>query len=159
MEEQHTNTREGERKTAPESSAEEHTSAQQPAEAAFTKARVSLEDGGVDEFKAFAIAGYLLPLLFFVPLLSEKGKHSTFARFHANQQLILFIAIVILYVAMRGLFMYSLFMFMPLIAPLFMLAQLGILVLVILGIINAAQGKMKPLPLIGKFQLISENSA
>lgn len=36
--------------------------------------------------KVMAIVGYILPILFFIPLVSD-AKNSPFAKFHANQQL------------------------------------------------------------------------
>ena len=44
--------------------------------------------------KVMAIVGYILPILFFVPLLSEESKKSPFAKFHANQQLNLLLAAI-----------------------------------------------------------------
>ena len=46
----------------------------------------------VDNNKALAIVGYIIPILFFIPLLNESSKNSPFAKFHANQQLVLLIS-------------------------------------------------------------------
>jgi uncharacterized membrane protein len=94
--------------------------------------------------------GYILPFLFFLPLLSESSKSNAFARFHANQQLILLIAVV-------GLYAIHNVLYIILMAGGFFIIQilnLAILVLAILGIVNAAQGQMKELPVIGKFRLL-----
>lgn len=102
----------------------------------------------VDKHKALAIIGYILPILFFLPFLMEEGKKSAFARFHANQQLnlLLFgvvgqIAAMVLTAVVIGVFLF----------PIVVIASL---VFMIMGIINAANGNMKPLPLIGGFTLI-----
>lgn len=105
----------------------------------------------VGDHKLWAIVGYILPILFFVPMVIETSKHNMFARFHANQQLNLLIVWVvvqvvlgqILYMAIGG----GMYMLMPII-------NLGLLVLVVLGIINAAQGEMKKLPLLGGFSFL-----
>jgi uncharacterized membrane protein len=102
---------------------------------------------GTDERRVLAIIGYILPFLIFLPLVTE-GKNDPFARFHANQQLILLLfwlgghtvagMLVVLFIGI-------------LILPLTSLASL---VFAILGIINVLNGVMKPLPLIGRFTLI-----
>ena len=44
--------------------------------------------------KAMAIVGYIIPILFFIPLVTD-AKNSPFAKFHANQQLNLLISWVV----------------------------------------------------------------
>ena len=104
----------------------------------------------VSEHKLYAIIGYILPFLFFLPLLSESSKHNAFARFHANQQLLLLLLVVGLYVIHNVLFI----VFMAGGFFIMQLLNLAVLVLAILGIVNAVQGEMKELPLIGKFRLL-----
>jgi uncharacterized membrane protein len=106
-----------------------------------------------DDHKLFAIVGYILPILFFVPMVIESSKNNAFARFHANQQLSLLIVWLVVQVAL-GQLLYmvlggGMYMLMPII-------NLGLLVLVVLGIINAAQGEMKKLPLIGGFSFLDK---
>lgn len=96
--------------------------------------------------KVMAILAYL-GILFLVPLLA--AKESPFARFHANQGLLLFIAGIALYVVY-----FILLMLVPMVGLIFGITFLGILVLMIMGIMNAAQGQMKELPLIGKYRII-----
>jgi len=101
---------------------------------------------GVEEYKALAIIGYVVPILFFIPLLTE-AKDNQFAKFHANQQLNLLIAGFI--VSTVGTFIPFLgwFIILP-------LGSLVLLILAIMGIINVVKGEMKELPIIGKYQLI-----
>jgi len=102
----------------------------------------------VEKNKALAIVGYIIPILFFVPLVSD-AKNSPYAKFHANQQLNLLLFWVIGWVA-GAILMFVLIGFLV-----YFLVWIGGLIFMIMGIINAAQGTMKPLPLIGGFKLIS----
>jgi uncharacterized membrane protein len=89
------------------------------------------------------IAG-LAYIIFFLPLLA--CPDSKYGRYHANQALILFI------ISVAGTIILSI---IPIIGwmllPVFSVA---ILIFAILGIINGIGGKIKELPLIGKFKLI-----
>jgi uncharacterized membrane protein len=102
----------------------------------------------VDKNKALAIIGYIIPILFFVPLVSD-AKNSPYAKFHANQQLNLLLFWVIGYVA-SAILMFVLIGFL-----LYFLVMIGGIIFMIMGIINAAKGEMKPLPMIGGFKLIN----
>lgn len=103
----------------------------------------------VQKNKIFAVLAYL-GILFLVPLLA--APHSKFARYHTNQGLVLFLFSLVLSGAATS------HLFIPFIGPTtaVLSAAAGIcsLVLMILGIINAASGVFKPLPLIGHFQII-----
>lgn len=90
--------------------------------------------------KVMAVLAYII---FLIPLLA--AKESPFARYHTNQGLILFLAgIAVMVVGV-----------IPIIGWLIaLLAPLFITVLAVIGIVNAAGGKAKELPLIGKFQLL-----
>jgi uncharacterized membrane protein len=91
--------------------------------------------------KACAILSY-----FFVGIIwyfaDEKMKKSDFAKFHAKQGLVLLIADLIAWaISMVPLIGW-------IISP---ILYIGILVLLIVGIVNSANGNMKELPLIGGF--------
>lgn len=104
----------------------------------------------INDHKLYAILGYILPFLFFLPLVQESSKHDAFARFHANQQLILLIIWIGLYILSNmfyAILMMGAFLLMPLL-------NLAVLVLAILGIINAVHGEMKELPIVGGFKLL-----
>jgi uncharacterized membrane protein len=94
--------------------------------------------------KALGIVGYIIPILFFLPLISD-AKDSPFAKFHANQQLVLLITCFA--VSILG----GIIPFMRWFAP---LGSIFCLVLAIMGVINASKGEMKELPLIGGFRII-----
>ncbi|MBS0630649.1 MAG: hypothetical protein JSS11_01950 [Verrucomicrobia bacterium] len=101
---------------------------------------VVFDSADVEKNKAFAVISYLW-ILFLIPLLA--AKDSKFARFHAYQGLTLFLATLVVGVIVR-LLPYNL-------SGLEWLLDLGLLVLAILGIVNAAQGRGRPLPVIGGF--------
>ncbi|MDN6162424.1 MAG: hypothetical protein L0I79_06595 [Atopostipes sp.] len=89
------------------------------------------------------IAG-LAYFIFFLPLLA--APDSEYAKFHANQGLLLFI------LAVGGHLILGM---IPIIGWLLIL-PFGIFVLIlgIMGLINGFGGKAKELPMIGKFQII-----
>jgi uncharacterized membrane protein len=113
---------------------------------------VDAEDA--EKNKVFGILAYL-GILFLVPLLA--AKDSPFAKYHANQGLVLFIVWIVIAVALSILDV-VLLMILPsglsFIVSILSLVYLGLLVLAILGIINAAAGKCVPLPVIGGITLI-----
>jgi len=100
----------------------------------------------VEKNKTLAIVGYIIPILFFVPLISD-GKNSPFAKFHANQQLVLLIAAVAVNIIGGVIPVLGWFVILP-------LGCIFLLVVAIMGIINAAKGEMKKLPLIGGIEII-----
>jgi len=103
--------------------------------------------------KVYGVLSYI-GILWLVGLLAGKTE---FARFHANQGLVLFIAEIILGIA-AGIVAVIL-NFIPIIGAIIVglisaVVSLGSLALMIMGIVNAAQGQMKPLPVIGGFRII-----
>lgn len=108
----------------------------------------------VEKNKVMAILAYL-GILFLVPLLA--AKDSPFARFHANQGILLFIVEAAWWLIMLILSI-VIVLILPSLAGIISIISLvgyiGIGVLVILGIINAAQGQMKELPVIGKYRIL-----
>jgi uncharacterized membrane protein len=100
----------------------------------------------VEKNKAMAIVGYIIPILFFVPLVSE-AKNSPYAKFHANQQLNLLLAAIAVNIVGTIIPILGWFIILP-------LGTIGLIILAIMGIINASKGEMKKLPIIGGFELI-----
>ena len=96
-----------------------------------------------DDIEKNKAMGLLAYILFFIPLLA--AKDSPFARYHANQGLVLFLC---------GLIS-SVLWIIPIlgwiIAP---ILSIVITVLAVIGIINALNGKAKELPIIGKFKIL-----
>lgn len=100
------------------------------------------EQEDIEKNKAMGILAYIL---FFIPLLA--AKESKFAMYHANQGLVLFLTALAVNIVGRIIP----FIGWTLIIP---LGGLCVFVLAIIGIINAANGQQKPLPLIGNIQII-----
>lgn len=84
-----------------------------------------------------AVVAYLL---FFVPLLTD-AKDDPFVKFHVKQGFVVFLASVLV----------SVLSFIPPVMLFSWILHIGILILAILGIINALNHKEEPLPLIGQF--------
>lgn len=77
------------------------------------------------------------------------GKEDPFARYHANQGLVLLIANIASVIVgfILGL--------IPFIGPIVSwIISIALFVFMILGIINAVKGEMKPLPFIGGIEII-----
>ena len=108
------------------------------------KPQVGSDD--VDKNKAMAIIGYLIPILFFIPLVTD-AKNSPFAKFHANQQLSLLLAYFVVNFIGMVIPIIGWFVILP-------LGWLALFVFMIIGLIGAAQGKMNDLPLLGKIKII-----
>ena len=139
-------------RTVPELSSPAGTGSAFPSAPPTLGAGASLADGDtpdpadVDKNKIFAVLAYL-GILFLVPLLA--AKESPFARYHTNQGVVLFIGAIICGVG--GMIL----SFVPFVGCLVMPSvMIAILVFVVLGVINAAKGECKPLPLIGQYKLI-----
>ena len=104
----------------------------------------------VEDNKIYSILSYL-GFLVLVPIFA--AQDSPFARFHANQGLVLLIAELIAAVISTVLW------FIP-VAGLVLSLVIGLplylitVVFMVMGIINAYQGKAKELPLIGRFNIL-----
>jgi len=101
------------------------------------------QSAGTNKNTGMAIVAYII---FFIPLLTN-AKNDSFVKFHVKQGLLIFIASIILWVFQMALPWRILFM----ISWVFSLMSLGLLVLMVIGIVNAANGKEEKLPLIGQF--------
>ncbi len=114
------------------------------------------ETADVEKNKIFAILAYLPPLLFLVPLLA--ARESKFAMYHCNQGLVLTLAAFALWIVNMMLGM--ILLFIPVVgwimlSMLHLVVFFGIVALAVIGIVNAANGACKPLPVIGgRFTLV-----
>jgi uncharacterized membrane protein len=111
----------------------------------------SFDTNDIEQNKVVSAIGYI-PVLFLVPLLGASG--SSFAKFHANQGLILTISAVALGIARSVLC--TIFGFLPILRNFIpdiisTIISVSILAFIAIGVINAMQGKAKKLPLIGGF--------
>ncbi len=97
------------------------------------------DENDIQKNKVMAVMAYL-GILVLIPIFA--AKQSPFARFHANQGLVLFIASVIVETVTRFT------------SDWVGLLALALFVLRVIGIVWAIQGKAKELPLIGALHII-----
>ena len=99
------------------------------------------DQADINANKVMAILAYI-GILFLIPLFA--AKDSKCARFHTNQALILFITEVIAIIISK----------IPVIGFLGTILSCLCSIFAIIGIVYAAQGKAKELPLIGKYKIL-----
>ncbi len=96
----------------------------------------------IAEGKWLAVLSYLM-FLVVIPLLA--GKDKPFVRYHVNQGILLLIAAgvvhVVQYLPFVGSFFYTIGIFC-------------VLVLAVVGVVNAASGRARELPIIGQFNIL-----
>ena len=101
----------------------------------------TFDQADIDKNKTMAGLAYLI---FFLPLLA--CHESKYAKFHANQALLLFI------VAVGGNIVLSIIPFIGwVLLPIFAVV---IFIFAIIGMINGFTGKAKRLPIFGKFNIL-----
>ncbi|MDR0821957.1 MAG: zinc-ribbon domain-containing protein [Oscillospiraceae bacterium] len=101
----------------------------------------SLDAADISANKGYAILAYF-GILVLIPIFA--AKHSRYARFHANQGLMLIIANVVV----------EILLLVPIVQFFAGVLSVVLFVFMIIGIVNAASGKAKGLPLIGAITLI-----
>lgn len=104
-------------------------------------------DPSAEGHKLMATLAYF-GILVLVPLLGD--RQSTYSRFHANQGLVLLVAEVLVWggisvAAIGGA---------ALLGTIFSFAQMGLVGLSVVGIIHAATGQRKEVPVLGKFRIL-----
>lgn len=111
--------------------------------------KITVDEYDVQNNKGFAILSYL-GILCLVPIFG--AKNSKFARFHAGQGFNLFLFEILSYVLI------SILIKIPLIGIffdwVFMIVMFVDFCLSIYGIFNVLKGRVKALPIIGKFRII-----
>jgi uncharacterized membrane protein len=117
-----------------------------------------------DANKVFGILAYI-GILVLVTIFAAP-KNSRYSKFHANQGLVLLIAevavsiVLVIIFAILGViaaatYSWGLVVALSTIGSIvWAVYGIGSLVLVILGIVNAANGRLKPLPITGKFTIL-----
>ncbi len=103
----------------------------------------------IQQNKVMGILAYISWLVL-VPIFG--AKNSKFARFHANQGLVLAIAEIICWVVL------GILTNIPYIGWIFAIIEslfsLVCVAFAVIGIVNAANGKAKELPIVGKFKIL-----
>lgn len=106
------------------------------------------DQNDIENNKVMAILAYLSWLVL-IPIFA--AKESKFARYHVNQGLVLAIAEIVCWVAL------GILGGLPLIGWIFRvidgLFSLVCLIFAVIGIVNAANGRAKELPIVGKFKI------
>ncbi len=107
----------------------------------------------VEQNKVMGILAYLSWLVI-IPIFA--AKDSKFARFHANQGLVLAITEIIWWVGtgIISAILTAISWKLAFISTILGLMNILFLVLLFIGIMNAANGKAKELPIIGKFKIL-----
>lgn len=111
----------------------------------------SFDPADINANKAMAVLAYI-GLLVLIPIFA--APKSRFARYHANQGLILLILeaavnVVFFLIGIIAALLVEIAFISIFLGIIHWLLNIAILALCILGIVNAVQGKAKPLPLIG----------
>ena len=104
-------------------------------------------------FKRISIVAYL-GLLVLIPILCF--PKSKFTRYHSNQGLILAIIEVAFYIIMGILYLLlgRMLFFLILLGIIAFAGSVVVIYLMVVGIVNAAKGRARELPVIGKFRLL-----
>ena len=105
----------------------------------------STDSSDAEKNKGMAIIAYII---FFIPMLTD-AKNSKFAMFHANQGLILLLTGIGVSIVGSVIPLIGWFLILP-------FGTLFVVVLWIIGMVNAAGGKMKELPLIGGIHILDK---
>lgn len=99
------------------------------------------EPSDIEANKLFAILAYLGPLVF-VPVFA--AKNSKFARFHANNGLVIFIAWILS----------NILLVIPIVRHFVWIISIIVAIVDIIGLIQAIKGEAKPIPVISDIQII-----
>ncbi len=107
----------------------------------------------IEKNKVMGILAYLSWLVI-IPILV--AKDSKFARFHANQGLVLAITEIVWWVGtgILSAILSAISWRLGFISTILGLMNIVFLVFLVIGIMNAANGKAKELPVIGKFKIL-----
>lgn len=113
----------------------------------------SYDFSDINNNKVLAALSYI-GILFIVPLLA--APQSRFAKFHANQGLVLFIMGIVVNIVSSVVSTVAYFIgdaLGALIGVLFGVVNIVLFVLMIMGIVNVVKGKAKELPIIGGIRI------
>ncbi|CAM3590238.1 MULTISPECIES: DUF4870 domain-containing protein [Saccharibacillus] len=100
--------------------------------------------GSSQDFEDNKVIAALSYILFFLPLLA--ARNSRFAMYHANQGLLLLLVVI------AGNLVLGLIPFIGwILMPIFGFAAIAYLVI---GVLNAVNGKMQPLPLMPNIEIL-----
>ena len=101
-----------------------------------------------------------LGILCLVPLLAGTHKTSPFVKYHLNQGIVLFLVTIALSIALGiiSLILAAIvitgMLFLAVLIPILWSLELVPVILIVLGIVNALNAKMVPLPVIGGINVV-----
>lgn len=101
--------------------------------------------------KTMGILAYI-GILVLIPLFA--AKDSAYARFHTNQSLVLWIAYLAIYIVASILMLIMPYAIDLILNIIVYAAGVITVVFAIIGIVNAAKGEKKPLPVIGGIKIL-----
>jgi len=104
---------------------------------------VDNKNDDVNKNKGVAVIAYLI---FFLPMIV--AKDSKFAMYHANQSLVLFLFALGLNIILSVMF------YTPIAMMLSPIIGITLIIFAIIGMVNASNGEMKELPLIGGIKIL-----
>lgn len=107
----------------------------------------------IEQNKIMAILAYLSWLVIIPIFAAPKSK---FARFHANQGLVLALTEIVWWIV-QGILssvLYSISWRLGFIVNILSLVNIAFFVMAIIGIVNAVNGRAKDLPIVGKFRIL-----
>lgn len=108
----------------------------------------------IEQNKIMGVLAYLSWLVLIPIFAAPKSK---FARYHANQGLVLAISEIAYWIATAiiNAILYAIsWRLGSIVSTLLSIINIGFLIITVIGIINAANGKAKELPIVGKFKIL-----
>ncbi len=109
---------------------------------------ISPSEFDMEDFQENKVYAALSYLIFFLPFIA--CPKSIYARYHANQGLLLFMTAILAWLVT------ALVSFVPVIGWLVsVVLHIGLIAFVIMGICNALTNKKQPLPVIGRFHIFA----
>ena len=110
---------------------------------------IVFDSADIERNKTNALLMTIIPVLFFLPFVSNDMKESAYLKFFANQSLVIILAMAALSICSGILAL------IPFIGGILSLVlSVLCLVLYIMNIVNAANGKGKTIPVIGGISII-----
>lgn len=110
----------------------------------------------VEEYSKYAIISYI-GFLFLIPILIKVHKKSEFVLFHVNEGFNLFALELFIFIVLgllNSIFVKVTYSYPMWLSVVNFVLYAAVVILMLLGIVNAVNGKSKTLPIIGKYKYI-----
>lgn len=108
----------------------------------------------IEQNKIMGVLAYLSWLVLIPIFAAPKSK---FARYHANQGLVLAISEIAYWIAtaiINAVLYVISWRLGSIVSMLLSIVNIGFLIITVIGIVNAANGRAKELPIVGKFKIL-----